>query len=262
MTIKKYKFFACSDIHGAYTPWMNALGEAGFDPNNDNHKIIVCGDLFDRMPETQKVYDFTKEMIDKNKLIYIKGNHEQLLLDCVERGYPQSFDWSNGTAKTIIDLAPNAKTFDMACIVAYNKIQDLFQHMVNYVESEHFVFCHGFIPVNCEDSLPPWYEKNRKYSKMENWREAHQYQWDDAAWLCSYDMIDQGLGIDKCIVAGHWHASYGRYKRFGKPELSPYTDFSPFYYDNKLIMIDAATAYSGKVNCLVLEDEFLNGKNT
>ena len=259
-TTNKYTLFACSDIHGAYTPWMKVLNEAGFDENNSDHKIIICGDLFDRMPEAQKVYDFTKDMISKDKLIYIKGNHEQLLLDCINRGYPQSHDWSNGTAQTILDLAPNAQTFDEACNIVYQKIKDLFKHTVNYVETKRFVFCHGFIPVHCDDTLPPWHRKNRKYSKMENWREAHQYQWDDATWLNSYDMVDQGLGIEKCIVAGHWHASYGRYKTMGRSEFSPYTDFSPFYYDDKLIMIDACTAYSGKVNCLVLEDELIYGK--
>lgn len=257
----KYTLFVCSDIHGAYTPWMKALDDAGFDANKDNHKIIVCGDLFDRMPEAQKVYNFTKEMLDKDKLIYIKGNHEQLMLECIDRKYPLSHDWSNGTAQSIIDLAPHAKTFEQACTETYAKVSVLFDKMVNYVESEHFIFCHGFIPVNCEDSLPPWYRKNRKYSKMENWREAHQHQWDDAAWLCSYDMIEQGFGIEKCIVAGHWHASYGRYKMYAKPEFSPYTDFSPFYHDDGLIMIDAATAYSNKVNVLVIEDEFITAQN-
>ena len=70
------KFFVCSDIHSAYTPWMKALNEAGFDENNDNHKIIVCGDLFDRMDETKEVYEFALDMINKDKLIYVSGNHE------------------------------------------------------------------------------------------------------------------------------------------------------------------------------------------
>ena len=42
------KYFVSSDIHGFYDEWMKALKDAGFDIANDNHKIIVCDDLFDR----------------------------------------------------------------------------------------------------------------------------------------------------------------------------------------------------------------------
>jgi hypothetical protein len=42
-----------------------------------------------------------------------------------------------------------------------------------------------------------------------------------------------------------------------EPEFGEGADFSPYYYDDKLIAIDACTAYSGKVNVLVLEDDFL-----
>ena len=241
---------------------MKALNDAGFDPNNDEHKIVVCGDLFDRMSESQKVYEFAKEMIEKDKMIYILGNHERLLLDCLDRQYALSHDWSNGTVQTILDLAPNAKTFNVACAVVYDKIKPLIDKTVNYVETTRFVMCHGFIPVNCDDPFPPYYRRGRKFTKMENWREASQHQWDDATWLNSYEMVDQGFGIEKTIIAGHWHCSYGRYQKNEGPEFGEDADFSPFYYDDKLIMIDTCTAYSHKVNCLVLEDDIIYGKSS
>jgi outer membrane protein insertion porin family len=52
---------------------------AGFDENNDDHKIVVCGDMFDRMDETVQTYEFAKKMIEQDKLIYVRGNHEDLL---------------------------------------------------------------------------------------------------------------------------------------------------------------------------------------
>ena len=93
------KLFCCSDIHSAYTPWMKALDEAGFDENNPEHHIVVCGDLFDRMDESQQVYDFVMDMLDKGKMTYIKGNHESLMEDLLQRGHAQSHDYSNGTYK-------------------------------------------------------------------------------------------------------------------------------------------------------------------
>lgn len=56
------------------------------------------------------------------------------------------------------------------------------------------------------------------------------------------------------IVCGHWHTSYGhsKYERKGT-EFGEDADFSP-YYGPGIIAIDACTAFSGKVNCLVIED--------
>jgi len=61
-------------------------------------------------------------------------------------------------------------------------------------------------------------------------------------------------------VFGHWHTSWPRHhwawSDEAKPEVGEGADFSP-YYGNGFIGIDACTAYSGKVNVLVLEDELM-----
>ena len=41
------KFFVVSDIHGFYNELIKAVSSAGFDKNNKNHTLIICGDLFD-----------------------------------------------------------------------------------------------------------------------------------------------------------------------------------------------------------------------
>ena len=251
------KLFCVSDVHGFYDELRAALDNAGFDPNNEQHTLIVCGDCFDRGPAPGEVMSYLMSLPRK---ILIKGNHEQLLVECCERGYPGSHDMSNGTFATINELggAGSGYTFDECCMRTLARTHIFLDSMVNYFETKNYVFCHGFIPVNCNDHLPPYYRRNRSYSKMENWRDASQYQWDDAAWLCSFDMIEQGFGIEKCIVAGHFHASYGRHMAEGAQEFGLDADFSPFNYNNKLIMIDGCTAHTRKVNVLVLEDEFIN----
>lgn len=255
------KLFCVSDIHGFYDELREALDNAGFDPNDENSWLIVLGDCFDRGPNPGEVMRYLMSLPRK---ILIKGNHEQLLVECCERGYPGSHDISNGTFATINELGgeSNGYAFDECCLRTLARTHVFLDSMVNYFESANYVFCHGFLPVECNDNLPPYYRRNRSYSKMENWREASQYQWDDATWLCSFDMIQQGFGIDKCIVTGHFHSSYGRNRVEGTPEFGPDADFSPFNYDDKLIMIDSCTAYSGKIHCLVLEDDFIDGKSS
>ena len=40
------KYFVVSDIHSFFDEFKKAIGEAGFDPTNENHKLIICGDLY------------------------------------------------------------------------------------------------------------------------------------------------------------------------------------------------------------------------
>ena len=135
------KLYVISDVHGYFDEMISALNEAGFDSNDENSWLIVCGDTTDRGPKPKEVIDYLNSL---TRCVLIKGNHEQLLMDCIERQYPLRHDWSNGTAQTIIDLAPHAKTFEEACMVAYEIMKPFVDKMVNYFESERFVFCHGF----------------------------------------------------------------------------------------------------------------------
>ena len=256
------KFFVSSDIHSAYTPWMNALKDAGFDENNKDHKIIVCGDLFDRMDESLQVYDFAKDMLEKDRLVYVLGNHEALMDECIIRGYPARHDWSNGTAKSIIDLAPHAENFYDACLVVHEKMKPLRNRAVNYFETKNYIFVHGWIPVTCHDDLPAYYTKNRKFEFNPDWRYAHASEWEQARWLNGMDMARKGfIEQDKTIICGHWHCSYGHMLDSIKTDnwISEFEEDAIWepYYSNGVIAIDRCTAHTGKVNVLVLEDEFL-----
>ena len=259
--MSKYTLFVCSDIHSAYTPWMKALNDARFDENNPKHKIIVCGDLFDRMDESLQVYDFVKDMLEKDKLIYIKGNHESLMTDCIERGCPANYDWSNGTAKSVIDLAPHADNFYEACDVVREKIKPLFDKMVNYFETANYIFVHSFIPLKCNDDLPVYYTQNRQFEFNPDWRYAHYSEWEQARWGNPFKLAKQGFLPDKTLVFGHWHCSYGHMLDSIKTdnwisEFDKDAIWDPYYGDG-IIAIDRCTVHTGKVNVLVLEDEFL-----
>jgi serine/threonine protein phosphatase 1 len=253
-----YTLFVCSDIHSAYTPWKTALTDAGFNPNKYSHKIVLCGDLFDRMDESLEVYRFTQEMIDKNKLIYVKGNHEQLILDCCRRGFPYSHDMSNGTAKTINDIASGCGSdFSEMCSYTLKQIQPLFDIMVNYFETEHYIFVHSWIPVINEDGLPAHYTKGRRFSFNPDWRNASQKEWDDATWGNPFDMAARGFNqTGKTIVFGHWATEHKWAETEGRRDFDRNAKFD-IYYGDGIIGIDGCTAYSKKVNVLVLEDEFI-----
>ena len=121
------KLFCISDVHGYYDEMIEALNKAGFDRNNSEHWLISCGDHTDRGRQPQKVMDY---LMSLPRCILIKGNHESLLVECIERGFPYDHDHSNGTFRTIADLAPSAKNFNNACIVVHDKIKPFIKYFV------------------------------------------------------------------------------------------------------------------------------------
>jgi serine/threonine protein phosphatase 1 len=258
------KLFVVSDIHGFFDEMKAALDKAGFDPTNENHLLVVCGDTTDRGPQPSAVISYLSRLMRDNKCVVVKGNHESLLLECCERGYPGSHDYSNGTFDTICELggAGGGRAFDECCIVTESRIRPFINKMVDYFETEHYVFVHAWIPVNCDDGLPMHYRHNRNFSKKDDWREAHHSEWEQARWQNPLLMARHGFCIEKTIVAGHWHCSYGHHiDSIGTDNwISEFDEdacFDPYYYKDKLIMIDACTAHTGKVNVLVLEDNLL-----
>ena len=95
--------FVCSDIHSFYDEWMGALNTQGFNIKNDNHILVVLGDLLDRGPKSQECLDFVNNL-PENRKILIKGNHEDLIERVIARGGFYMHDFHNGTVKTISDL--------------------------------------------------------------------------------------------------------------------------------------------------------------
>ena len=77
------KLFVVSDVHSFYTQLIKVLNEKGFDKNNPEHWFVSCGDLLDRGPESQQCLKFVNSLERK---ILIRGNHEDLMEDAINRG--------------------------------------------------------------------------------------------------------------------------------------------------------------------------------
>ena len=69
------KFFVTSDIHSYYDELITALNDAGFDENNEEHWLVVCGDCYDRGPGSVKVWRYLKDLPRK-----VLINREDFLL--------------------------------------------------------------------------------------------------------------------------------------------------------------------------------------
>lgn len=239
------KYFISSDIHGFFNEWQNALKDKGFDLNNPEHKIILCGDLFDRGNQPKEIIEFVLK--HKDKVILIRGNHEDLMEQMIERNSSDYGDLCNGTAQTIVDLYPEwqISEFDLKKIANLTKLQKVLDMCIDYYETKHYIFVHAWIPIveNC-------------YLYDSDWRTARKERWEKARWTNPVEMFRYEIyEPNKTIVCGHWHCSAlwheqnpDEYEEFGDKAI-----FEPFITKN-MIAIDACTTYSHKVNVVVLED--------
>ena len=266
-------FYVISDIHSFYTPMKKALDEAGFDPNNKDHWLIVCGDCFDRGDESGLVLKF---LMSLERKVLVKGNHDILLKDLCMRGFPYSNDYPNGTTKTVFDLGGgvDGTPFDVCCDVTWKRTAAYRDLLVNYFETKNYIFVHSWIPtiVESDGTMKPWYQEGKIYHYRDDWRNATEGEWEEAMWGNPFKMWKRGLNqTGKTIVFGHWHCSTGHsmesvIKASGNDEerwISEFEDdaiWEPFIKDN-IIGIDRCTAHTGEVNVLVLEDEFLDSKS-
>lgn len=116
------KIFAVSDVHGFTSILRRNLNEVGFELNNPNHLLVLCGDLFDRGTEAKDMLKFIHEIDNK---IMIKGNHEDLMQDMITREYPLSHDIHNGTYDTALQLAFDSSIGD----VNYTKLYGIFDNL-------------------------------------------------------------------------------------------------------------------------------------
>lgn len=251
------KFFVISDMHGYYDEMIDALKKSGFDKYNSDHWLITCGDHFDRGPKPVEVMQY---LISLPRKILVKGNHESLLQDLCERGYPCSHDFHNGTFDTVCKFGGESlgRSFEECCIIAEQRTKNFIYSMVNYFETKNYIFVHSFVPLKNLDGAPMYHTRNRKLAINTDWRHVHARDWEEARWGNPFELAKQGFLPDKTLVFGHFHTSWPRHNYDGESEFGDSANFS-IYYGDRHIAIDGCCAYSGKINCLVIEDDFIDG---
>lgn len=257
--------FAVSDIHGYYDETIKALSEAGFFDSDENN-LIVVGDALDRGSQPNEMIDFLLGLHDDGRLIYIYGNHEELFYDCLQEiaaggigmiASGMSHHYHNRTFHTLVAISGmslNEAILYPEELVSRVKESDYYKILlpstVDYYETEKYIFCHGWLPLDIEIE-----DRIANFIYRSDWREADETEWHKARWrngmemCCMHGVREAG----KTIVCGHWNCSWGHAhvdgicSERGKDAIT-----TPFYADG-IIAIDACTARWGKVNCIRIE---------
>ncbi len=266
------KYFVVSDVHGFFSILKQALEEKGFDENNSSHKLIVCGDLLDRGEEAQEMQNFILNLLEKDKVILIRGNHEDLMLEFINNYEVYStyskyaLPWKDGTIATSLQLIGHSSTdFDEflsrpnAFVEKLKRtpfVQRILPKTIDYFETKNHIFVHGWIPCLTLKKKDKDGILVDSFQSDKNWRGADSWEWQKARCSQGQYLAKEFNVIEpnKIIVCGHYTCSFGhsQYEKKGEV-LGPSADFSPFK-SKGIIAIDACTAHSHKINCLIIED--------
>ncbi len=275
-------YFVCSDIHGFYKEWMHSLKKAGFEKDNSEHILIILGDIFDRGHETINTFNFIMSL-PKQRVILVRGNHENLFLSLLEKDFPESHDFSNRTVSTFCEIAgydeelldreywiikaiwedKDIEEYSQFPFVIWNIVRNkVAKHKItkflksnrwiNYYEMKDYIFVHSWIPCATKSSNDGSPEE---IGYREDWRNATQTEWDDATWGCPWKKALYGWNrTGKTIVCGHWHTSdFFIHLTKQRKNISNCPIFKSKRY--KLIGLDACTALTKRVNVLKIVDK-------
>ena len=238
------RYFITSDIHSYYSVLKKELEKQKFDKDKDT--LITLGDNFDRGGESWQMYRFLSTLPN---VILVRGNHEDLLVDMVERGYAESYDFHNKTVKTVDDIcyhyfSDNEEYWDFNPIEEIRKtefyrwlISDIW---VDKVEFNNLILTHATIP----NELFPTFEEAR-------WADPTTNRIKDKILVCGHwfawlarEKYDKSIDInDRIAFLYNLKLSRDKTKLFYKP-----------YIDKDLIMIDACTMKSKRCNVLIYDD--------
>ena len=232
------KYFFVSDIHSYYDRLIAALDAAGFESTNPNHVLVVLGDVFDRGQQSWKTYQFLKKLSRK---ILIRGNHEDLLVDMINRGAVNDLiDIHNGTADTYLQLATEDRLTSYKWLEesGASRVNDILtnenvnevcrwidEEFIDYIEFSNLIGVHSCIPLDKGDYVM--------------WLKARSHN----------PYADRDVG--KWRITGHWFARR-HWESDGVPWMKDETYISE---DRRLIGIDSCVMLSGRINVFVYETD-------
>lgn len=167
------RLYAIGDIHGCYDNLISLLSKL---PLTDQDMLIFLGDYIDRGQDSRKVVDFMIELKRNrgDKIVFLKGNHEKMLLD-----------YLNGKNKELFLLNGGKSTIDQyekdGVLNIPDAHLDFFYSLKTMYVTEKYVFVHaGLKPgvsIDCQ-------------------------QEDDLLWIRG-DFIFSDFDFKKKVIFGH-----------------------------------------------------------
>ena len=137
------KTYAIADIHGMYNLWRQVI-----ESLDETDTLYVLGDCGDRGPDGWKII---KEALADPRVVYIRGNHDQMLLDCWRSEWRDNYLWfSNGGYETWDALMMDEKYEIYLMQLARTKLY----HCYENTEGKKIHLSHAGFSLMADDEIP------------------------------------------------------------------------------------------------------------
>lgn len=139
--------YVIGDIHGRPLLVEQLIENVPWDLKND--KIVFLGDLIDRGNDAPAVVEIVMKLAKSNpRVVVLRGNHEQMLLDCLDYGDLQWLIPENGGLATLSAYGFELEELkDVSDIKIPEDHVAFFRSLPFYHEDEQAIYVHaGLIP--------------------------------------------------------------------------------------------------------------------
>ena len=175
------RLIAVGDIHGQFDMLRELIGK--IKPSSKDLFVFI-GDYIDRGYKSKQVLDYLIDFEQKYNAVFLKGNHEDMLLDLLgldENAINGAYYARNGGEFTALSYGSTDSTIeDLAHLIPKEHIQFMKNTKI-FFETEHYFFAHG--------GVMPGIPFNEQKREVMLWI-RHQF-------------IFYPTGLNKIIVFGH-----------------------------------------------------------
>ncbi|RLB05758.1 MAG: serine/threonine protein phosphatase [Deltaproteobacteria bacterium] len=148
--MSKEKYFVISDIHGCMHKLERLIETVR--PELESRTLVFLGDYIDRGPDSCDVVEFVLELRQEHEVVFLKGNHEKMLLDFLA-GINQFLYLENGGELTLASYYNKYRLREGEIIIPSDHL-NFFYNLELYYETEDYIFVHAGlrddVPLNAQ----------------------------------------------------------------------------------------------------------------
>ncbi len=217
--------FVIGDIHGGLVALQQALGRS---PITASSTLIFLGDYVDGWSQSPQVLDFLIELSEKMNCVFIRGNHDDLLLEWLTNSNPNfnsSLWYNHGGEATVKAYQTVSSEIKQKHIAFLRSLKDY------YLDEQNRLFIHaGFTNIRGVDF--------EYFSKM--------FYWDRTLWETALS-VDQNLS--KASIFYPKRLKLYREIYIGHTPVTRIGETTPVF-KNGVWNVDTGAAFNGPVTVM------------
>lgn len=143
---------AIGDIHGCHAALTTLLDQVAPCPDD---RIIFLGDYIDRGPASREVVELLLKLGGKFNSVFLRGNHEVMILDAYYDALKTSLWQSYGGLETLISYGAEYNRNWVSTIPDSHWL--FFKRTSRYLETENHIFVHACLDAELDmTEQPDW----------------------------------------------------------------------------------------------------------